>query len=429
MSNDFQKRFDEESLQSEKLRIIILTTLFSCSIIYLSISILFFNDTIQSFLGQKSLYTVFFLQIILTAFEGISLLYVIKRIRRNKRHVPTILQYINSIVEITFPMIMMYFISDQFDHPSQVLHSPIASTYFIFIILSTLRLNFRLSVFMGLLAAIEYVLLSYYLLEPATSLISSSFIDSHFVHFAKALSFLMSGVASGFVSRQIRSSIERTLTEAEQKTQVVNLFRQQISSTVVDNMLEKNGSLESKRMNVSVMFIDIRDFTKYVADKSPEEIVNYQNSFFQIIIECVTRHNGIINQFLGDGCMVTFGAPASLENPGQNAVEAALEIKNRIALAVENQKLPPTKIGVGIHTGEAVTGNIGNETRQQYSITGGVVILAARIEQLNKEYQSQILISEEVMKSTENGIIQKSVHLGKIALKGWDQPVGIYKLA
>ena len=97
--------------------------------------------------------------------------------------------------------------------------------------------------------------------------------------------------------------------------------------------------------------------------------------------------------------------------------------------AVESGKLPKTTIGIGIHAGRALTGNIGTQQRQQYSVTGTVVILAARIEQLNKDFQSQILASAEVIRQINHLPICNYDFFGKINLKGWSVPVGIYKLA
>ncbi|NJO25363.1 MAG: adenylate/guanylate cyclase domain-containing protein [Bacteroidia bacterium] len=125
--------------------------------------------------------------------------------------------------------------------------------------------------------------------------------------------------------------------------------------------------------------------------------------------------------------MVTFGAPQPLDNPSDAAVKSAYELKEAIGQKVKEGILPPTTIGIGMHAGEAVTGNIGNEQRQQYSITGSVVILASRIEQLNKEFATQILASKEVI----NNVVftgNKPRLLGAFRLKGWDQMVDVYEL-
>jgi adenylate cyclase len=214
---------------------------------------------------------------------------------------------------------------------------------------------------------------------------------------------------------------------AEKSQRITHLFGKQISKEVAEKMLEQNGQLESRRMNVAVMFIDIRDFTKFACDKSPEEIVQYQNLFFNKVVTVVSKHGGIVNQFLGDGCMTTFGAPVEIENPSCQAVNAALELLGQIRLDVQVNRMNDTTIGVGIHCGEAVTGNIGNAERQQYSITGNVVIMASRIEQLNKTYQSQLLVSEEVIRETN--FVHPSQKLGNIILKGFETPLSIYQLA
>jgi adenylate cyclase len=237
------------------------------------------------------------------------------------------------------------------------------------------------------------------------------------------------GVGAAFVAGQIRRTIDRSLTAAEEGNKIINLFGQQISKEVVEEMLKSEGALQSKLMKVCVMFIDIRNFTNHVADKTPAEIVAYQNAFFEIVIKSVTRHHGIINQFLGDGCMVTFGAPVALKNAARSAVTSAMEIHKELKEQINREIIAPTSIGIGIHIGDAVTGNIGTHERQQYSITGSVVILAARIEQLNKDFNTQILISEDVVRQTAHMLPSDSTFLGRIDLKGWHHPLGIYKIA
>src|SRR6478672_10449962 len=162
---------------------------------------------------------------------------------------------------------------------------------------------------------------------------------------ARSMVLFLSGIGAAFVARQIRITIDRSLAAAEAGNKIVNLFGQQISKEIVHEMLESEGSLQSKLMKVCVMFIDIRNFTKHVAGKSPAEIVEYQNTFFKIVINTVTKHNGIINQFLGDGCMVTFGAPVTLENPAHNAVNAAIEIHQQLNIEIEKGNIAPTNIG------------------------------------------------------------------------------------
>ncbi|MCW3111558.1 MAG: hypothetical protein JWQ09_6064 [Segetibacter sp.] len=106
-----------------------------------------------------------------------------------------------------------------------------------------------------------------------------------------------------------------------------------------------------------------------------------------------------------------------------------MEIHHQLNKEIERGIISATTVGIGIHVGDAVTGNIGTIERQQYSITGSVVILAARIEQLNKEYYSQILISEDVMHHIDHSLPRDTKFIGKVDLKGWHEPLGIYKIA
>jgi adenylate cyclase len=280
-----------------------------------------------------------------------------------------------------------------------------------------LRLHFGLSFFCGLLSSAFYVAFRLS-------------VDGHFNSndAGRAIIILLSGVAAGLVANQIRAGINNSVKEAERRQRVENLFGQQISPEVAEKMLENDGKIESKRMIVAIMFIDIRNFTRFAADRKPEEIVQYQNAFFKIVIDTVSKYNGIVHQFLGDGCMVTFGAPLGLKNPSQNAVDAATTLLKAIDTAAMREEIPPTKIGLGIHTGEVVTGNIGTNERQQYSITGSTVIMAARIEQLNKQFGSQLLVSEDVMRSI-NSLATPATRLDAVALKGWHEPVPVYQLA
>lgn len=414
MTLTFQQQLDVELLRSEKRRTLIIISMFLFAICYRLFDMYFFSADEES-VRIQSFATVWLFPVVVIGFEFASLMYINKRIRTNKKKIPMYRQYINTAFEISLPALVMVVVAKQYPG-YDVLKSPAAYIYFLFIILSTLRLNFLLSFFSGLIAAISYYIISF-------------FVYNHFgsMDAARAFIFLLSDIAAGLVARQIRSGINNSVKEAEKSQRVTNLFGQQISREIADKMLEQDGKIESKRMNVAIMFIDIREFTKFAAGKSPEEIVHYQNAFFTIVVDIVSKHGGIVNQFLGDGCMTTFGAPVISNNPSQQAVNAALELLDQLEDASGQNKIIPTKIGIGIHTGEAITGNIGNADRQQYSITGNVVIMASRIEQLNKKFQSQLLVSEDVVRCIDNNVTGELYT--DIELKGFERPMSVYKVA
>jgi adenylate cyclase len=414
MELNFQQRLNEELLRSERRRIIIIISLFTFAMGYRVVDMYFFSVDEETRRVQTFL-VIWLFPLLIILFELFCLFFINKRLRTTQKKIPITFQYINAAFEIGLLSFIMFSVALQ--HPSyDVLRSPAVFVYFIFIILSTLRLHFRLSVFCGLLASASYVVLSV-------------FVYGHFDtnDSGRALILLLSGVAAGLVAKQIRGGINSSLREAEKRHRVESLFGQQISNEVAEKMLESNGRIESKRMKVTVMFIDIRNFTHFAAGKTPEEIVHYQNAFFAIVVKIISGHNGIVHQFLGDGCMATFGAPFPLTNPSQKAVSAAIEILEQLKLASQSGDITPTRVGIGIHTGEAVTGNIGTDARQQYCVTGTVVIMASRIEQLNKEFHSEILVSEEVIRNTDSTIIETRIYRD-IALKGFGEPVSVYQV-
>jgi adenylate cyclase len=426
----FNKRFEEEVLSSEKLRTTIVIWMLAFAVLYLIINIAIEKATAAGKPGIESMSLLLVFHCALLAFEILARLRIDYRIKKLQYSIKDFERYLNSFIEICSPCLIIIILAKQYSSPITILHAPVVYLYFIFIVLSTLRLDFKLSLFIGCMAAIGFFLISMVLIRKSGSGTGgNTYRDEYTSAIAKSTVLLVCGVGAAFVAGQIRRTIDRSLTAAEEGTKIINLFGQQISKEVVEEMLKSEGALQSKLMKVCVMFVDIRNFTNHVSDKTPAEIVSYQNAFFEIVIKSVTRHHGIINQFLGDGCMITFGAPVALKNAAHNAVKSALEIQKELKEQIKRESIAPTSIGIGIHIGDAVTGNIGTNERQQYSITGSVVILAARIEQLNKDYNTQILISEDVVKQTAHMLPVDSTFIGNIDLKGWHHPLGIYKIA
>lgn len=220
---------------------------------------------------------------------------------------------------------------------------------------------------------------------------------------------------------------ERNEFEIENKKKAIALFSQQVSKEVAMELLSDTFETGSKKIFACIMFLDIRGFTPFAENKEPAEIIQYQNDVFGFMIDIISKHHGIINQFLGDGFMATFGAPASSGNDCQNAVNASLEIVKLLNQKCKSGEVPKTKIGIGLHAGNIVTGNVGTTDRKQYSITGNTVILASRIEQLNKEFDSEVLISKEVLEMLNQQNL-KIKNLGQVNVKGRSEPMEIVRL-
>ena len=177
--------------------------------------------------------------------------------------------------------------------------------------------------------------------------------------------------------------------------------------------------------NRCMMFFDIRNFTSFSENKDPVEVVNYLNCLFDFIIDIINKNNGIVNKFLGDGFMAVFGAPISGEDDVKNAIQSSFEILERIQLETIKGNIPSTKVGIGLHAGKAVTGNVGSASRKEYTIIGDVVNLASRIEQLNKKYATQILVSEDVWNLYDE---KRGEFIDEVDIRGREEKVRIYKL-
>lgn len=336
-------------------------------------------------------------------------------------------RYLNSFIEISLPSVGILIFSQGLDSVYALI-TPIVFLYFIFIILSALELNLYLSIFTGAVAAIQYFSIALFFLNQPDRIAGVHFLDYYLPYLVKSIFLFASGVLAGLVTVIIKKNILNSYRRLSERNHIEKIFGQQVSPHIVDALIRNKQEIISRRRFVCIMFLDIRDFAPFSENKSPEEIIDYQNAVFSFMIARVNQHHGIINQFMGDGFMATFGAPISRGNDCRNAVNAALAIKKDLLENNIKKTIPHTRIGIGIHAGDAVTGNVGTAIRKQYSITGNVVILASRLEQLNKKFNSQILISKEVFERIK--IKEMSIKkLGRVAIKGRKNPMEIFQLA
>lgn len=228
----------------------------------------------------------------------------------------------------------------------------------------------------------------------------------------------------GMQSAQVIDSAQA----AQDRDRVLNLFGRHTAPAVVEELLRYDTDPPTRRTRACVMFMDVRGFTQFSEHAEPEAVVEYLNTLFEISTPAVTRHSGIIHQLLGDGFMAIFGAPLATPDDCTQAVDAALEIVEGVEAAVEAGRLVRMDVGIGLHAGEVVAGTVGSPQHKEYKVTGDVVNVAARIEQLNKTYGSQLLITGAVQTCLPAG--RHSVEaLGPVSLRGRADPLELYRLA
>lgn len=345
---------------------------------------------------------------------------VISRHLKLNQDVPVFRRYLGALIETSMPTVALALHMDNMG-AVQALGFVAPLIYFIFIILSTLRLDFWLSTFTGFVAASELLGMAMFYHrgsgDPPPEL---------FYHAARSMIVLICGMLAGAVGMQLRRQFEASIRAATARDRITNLFGQHVSPQVVERLMLEGKGAESDIRRVAVMFVDFRSFTAGARDRPPQEVVDRLDGAFAVLVDILDRHGGIVNKFLGDGFLALFGAPLEAPDPAQRAVAAAremLEANERVNKATAW----PLRIGIGVHIGEVVAGSIGSPRRKEYTVIGDTVNFAARIEALNKDFGSQFLISQAVHDALGKDA-GDAVALGEVPIRGYDRPMAVWKL-
>ncbi|MDM8532464.1 adenylate/guanylate cyclase domain-containing protein [Anaerolineales bacterium HSG25] len=429
----YEAQIRQETIASEKLRGQVLIAGFMMTLaIMLTMWLLFpqfipvqFNAPLLgiSFINWFCFYLIF-----MTIYE-IAMRGVVTYLEQHAPQRLTLFQYLNALEEISLPSIFIIMFA-QVIEPLYALLMPPTFLYFLLLIMGILRLNFKISIFTGVAGALQYWALAIWYAQPTDIIPVGNILILPTYYMVKVGLLFTAGVMSGVVALEIKRRMLNTYQSIEERNRVTSMFGQHVSPAVVNKLLSQPTEFTSETRSVCIMFLDIRNFTTFSEDKDPTEVVDYLNHLFSPMIKIINQNHGIINKFLGDGFMAVFGAPLSDNNDSRNAVKAAQEIIALVEQLCQTNQLPPTRIGIGLHTGEAVTGHIGSAERKEYTIIGDVVNLAARIEQLNKQFQAQLLVSEAVKIAIASDLDGNSITpLGDVLVKGRIEPVQIYQLA
>lgn len=205
------------------------------------------------------------------------------------------------------------------------------------------------------------------------------------------------------------------------KQRLNKAFSGRVSPAVMQEIVEGriDRTAQSRRLPVCVLFSDIRGFTTLCEHTEAEDIVSLLNRYFAVMSKIVHAHGGTIDKFIGDGLMAFFGAPKSLDNPAQNAFNAAKEMLyalDKLNLELQREASAPLAIGIGLHSGDAVIGQVGSAERHEYTAIGDTVNTAARIEGLCKDVDYPVVCSETVVNRLAEAA--SLTVLGKQNLKG-----------
>jgi adenylate cyclase len=419
---DFRNALSHQMLLTERLRLVALIVTVSVLVSVASVAQLLVPFAfVKMSRGGFNLTATWAITLPFLLFELVVLYLVDRRIRQHK-DIPVLRRYFNALIETSLPTAALYLHMTWMGADTGLAFAAPFS-YFLFIILSTLRLDFWLSAFTGLVSAVQMFGLAM-LYRPAAFAAEPS--PDFGFQLIRAVLLLVGGVLAGAVGVQLRRQFEASIAAASARDRVTNLFGQHVSPQVVEQLLASGTGITTEMRHVAVMFVDFRNFTAATRVHTPHEVVERLDEAFAVLVGVLDRHSGIVNKFLGDGFLALFGAPIEDPDAAQRAVAAAREM---LAAMEQNNAGHdwPLQVGIGVHLGAVVAGNVGSPRRKEYTVIGDAVNFAARLEALNKQFGSQLLVSTAVRDAMGESC-NDAVLLGEVPIRGYDAPQTIWRL-
>jgi adenylate cyclase len=226
-------------------------------------------------------------------------------------------------------------------------------------------------------------------------------------------------------------TVYRYMTEEKEKKKIRGAFQYYLTSSVINEMLKDPSKLKlgGDKKNLTVLFSDIRGFTSFSETMTPEQLVHLLNEYLTAMTDIVFKYDGLLDKYMGDAIMAVYGAPLDQPDHALRACRTALDMMKELKKlqkkwAEEGQ--PVLDIGIGISSGDMVVGNMGSQMRFDYTVMGDSVNLGSRLESINKEYGTNIIISEYTYEAVQDVLLCRE--LDSVRVKGKNLPVKIYEL-
>ncbi len=259
------------------------------------------------------------------------------------------------------------------------------------------------------------------------------YVDSHVAEQEfgeEALNLLQAFADQAAVAMERSRLYEDVMAARDQEKKVRQVFQKYVPADVVRKAMElKDGGRLSSKQVATVLFSDIRSFTTISEKMEPEAVVSFLNDYLQRMVDIVFEEGGIVDKFIGDAVMAVFGAPVAKEDDAARAVRAGLRMLDELQRFNADQAKRGgvnIKIGVGIHTGPLIAGNIGSDRKMEYTVIGDTVNIASRVQDLNKEYKTEIIITQACHDATHRSFQVRP--LGATSVKGKEQKIQIFEV-
>ncbi len=217
-------------------------------------------------------------------------------------------------------------------------------------------------------------------------------------------------------------------------------LKRYFGDTLSDKIISQKGELEGENKWVTILFADLSAYSTITENMSPEVALDFLNEYFSKMHEVIKEFNGHTLNYIGDSVMVVFGAPEKLKDHEIQAVKCSLKMKEKLkelnqewdeketSRYWQNHDIQSITMRIGIHTGSVIAGNVGSQEMLQYSTIGDTVNVAARLEQANKDYETDISFSQEIYTALTKELNSKANLSGEIILKGRTTPTKVYSI-
>jgi adenylate cyclase len=228
---------------------------------------------------------------------------------------------------------------------------------------------------------------------------------------------------------RLGAAIDSMTKGLQERDHVKDVFGKYIAKQAAERLLKGPLDLGGEAKNVTILFSDIRGFTSIAETMTPEQVVSFLNAYFSEMVDAVMEQGGVLDKFLGDGLMAVFGSFGDQPDHARRAVLTGLRMKALLAKINGERAVhgkPPFDIGIGIHTGEVVVGNIGSKQRLEFTHIGDGVNTASRVQALNKEYHTTMLVTGATYEALDGSFMVRPV--GEVTLRGKTKALPIYEV-
>lgn len=353
-----------------------------------------------------------------------------------KRKLPDWMLYLSSVVDIALLLGLIWSFHLQYEQPpSFYLKAPTLLYLFIFIAIRALHFDPRFVISTGVSAACGWVLMVIYVMfsNPADSMITRDYVEymtSNSIligaEFDKIVSILMVTGVLALALQRARNLLVESVIEGSAARDLSRFVPQEVAQQVTQS---EEGAITGKGelSECTILFTDIEGFTAISETLAPEQLIEALNHYFSLIAEPISQNGGVISQFQGDAVLATFNVPKPDADHAANAVRASLEIQSVLDGVVFGDGIA-FNTRVGINTGPVVGGLVGSGDRVGYTVHGDNVNLTARLEQLNKDYGTRIIVADSTRAQIPEGMFVFR-ELDEVSVRGLNRPVRIYTVS